>query len=343
VNIRDLAEHLNVSIGTVSRALNARTGVSADTRLRVMEAAKRLNYVPNQSGRSLRQGATGIIAAMIPTSEAKPLADTIFMGVLEGLRKYLDERRLDLMVLLSGPGDEAFAYLQRTVRRGLVDGLLISDTLRDDPRIDYLLDRQIPFVAFGRSRSGVDYPWIDLDFEGVARRAVARFVERGHQRIAVAQRADEINYPYILVEAFRAALSEHNLPVDPRLIIRAPGSEEGGYQLGQTIMSMTVRPTAVILTDDSMSVGLYRSLIDAGLMPGRDLAIVGLQETPSSRFLSPKLTGFYADYSALGAKLGEALIARMSGVDASAPKTVTRSVWPMELSPGESDSFGPSR
>lgn len=342
MNIRDLAEHLNVSIGTVSRALNSRTGVSDETRLRVVEAAKRLNYVPNQSGRSLRQGTTGIIAAMIPTSEAKPLVDTIFMDVLEGLRRYLDQRALDLMVLLSGPGDEAFAYLQRTVQRGLVDGMLISDTLRDDPRIDYLLERRIPFVAFGRSLSGENFPWVDLDFENVARCAVARLVERGHQRIAVAQRADELNYPYVLVEAFRAALLERNLPVDPRLIIRAPGSEEGGYRLGEIIMNMTPRPTAVVLTDDSMSVGLYRSLRDAGRMPGTDLAIVGLQETSSSRFLSPKLTCFRADFSKLGAKLGEALIATMPGVDVAVPKTVIRSVWPMELSPGESDNFGPA-
>ena len=310
--------------------------------MQVVEAAERLNYVPNQSGRSLRQGTTGLIAAMIPTSEAKPVADTIFMGVLEGLRKYLDKHALDLMVLLCGPGDEAFAYLQRTVRRGLVDGMLISDTLRHDPRIDYLVERQIPFVAFGRSQTGTDYPWVDLDFESAARQAVARIADLGHKRIAVAQRTDEINYAYLLVDAFCTTLSERGLPVEPRLIIRVPGSEEGGYRLGQSIISMKERPTAVLLTDDSMSVGLYRSLTDAGLMPGTDLAIIGLQETSNSRFLSPKLTCFRADYNKLGAKLGEALVARLPGFDSSVPKAVVQAIWPLELSPGESDSVGPA-
>ena len=84
-SIRDLARHLNISIGTVSRALNGRADVNAETRRRVLEAARSLNYAPNQSGRSLRQGTTNMVAFILETSRKMPLADTIFMSVLDGM------------------------------------------------------------------------------------------------------------------------------------------------------------------------------------------------------------------------------------------------------------------
>lgn len=343
MNIRDLARHLNVSIGTVSRALNARTGVSDETRRRVVEAARSLDYVPNQSGRSLRQGTTGLIAAMIPTSDDKPLADTIFMAVLEGLRKYLESLGLDLMVLISGPGEEAYANLERTVGRGLVDGILISETLRRDKRIDYLLEKRIPFVAFGRSATSGHYPWIDLDVESIAEQAVARLAGMGHRRIAVAARDGGINYPHLLVAAYEKALRRRGMGIDPNLILPTPGTEQGGYRLGQTIMDMADRPTAVILTEDSMTVGLYRRLTESGLSPGHDLAIVGFQETPSARFLSPKLTCFRGAYKDLGARLGEALLGTIPAYAAPEPNPLIQTLWPMEMVIGESDIHGPRR
>ncbi len=342
MNIRDLARHLNVSIGTVSRALNGRTDVSAETRRRVLEAARNLNYVANLSGRSLRQGVTGIIAAMIPTSEDMPLADTIFIAVLEGLRRFLDERDLDLMVLISGPEQEAYDYLRRTVQRRLADGILISDTLRLDPRIDYLLERHIPFVAFGRSQSVGDYPWIDLDVESMAEQAVERLVRLGHRRIAVAKRHGRINYPFLFVEAFAAAHRRLGLPLDPNLILPAAGNEEGGYHLGEALLSMREPASAVILMEDAMAVGLYRRLTEAGLAPGRDLAVIGFQETASGRFLSPKLTCFRGEHHGLGAALGEALLATIPAYALGEPGEVTQTTWRMEMIVGESDSFRPN-
>src|SRR5262249_23608678 len=193
VSIRDLARHLNVSIGTVSRALNGRRDVSEETRQRVLEAARTLNYAPNQSGRSLRQGTTNMVAFILETSRKMPLADTIFMSVLDGMREFLASRGLDLMVLMCGPDADNYEHLRRVVERGLADGLIICETRRIDTRIEYLLKRKTPFVAFGRSLTPGDYPWIDLDFEDVAERGVARLVSLGHRKIGVAIRNDGVN------------------------------------------------------------------------------------------------------------------------------------------------------
>jgi DNA-binding LacI/PurR family transcriptional regulator len=141
LSIRELAQHLNISIGTVSRALNGRSDVNAETRRRVLAAARELGYSPNQSGRSLRKGLTGMVAALIPTSREMPLADPFFSTVLDGFRLFLDERGLDLVIMPCGEQQDAFAFFQRAVARRLADGFLISETDHDDPRIAFLLER----------------------------------------------------------------------------------------------------------------------------------------------------------------------------------------------------------
>jgi DNA-binding LacI/PurR family transcriptional regulator len=338
LSIRELARHLNLSIGTVSRALNGKSDVNADTRERVMKAAVQLGYSPNQSGRSLRQGATGMVALLIPTNDKLEFTGTIFMRVLEGLRAFVHSRGLDVMVLLSGDGEEAYSYLRRTVERRLVDGLIISQTQRKDPRIDYLLEKRIPFVAFGRSRSGGTHSWVDLDFEGVAEAGVERLVTAGHRRIGAAVSTGEINYSYVFRDAFRRAMRKHGLPVDPKVVFHVANGEEGGYELGNRLiaMAMAERPTGIVIINQSMVVGLYSRLAEAGLVPGRDLSIIGFQEEPTARFLTPQVTCYRSDLDGLGERLGEALLARMA---AAGDKAVTpiQEIWPMRLVPGESD------
>ena len=105
-SIRELARHLNISIGTVSRALNGRSDVSAETRRRVLEAAERAQLCAQPIRPQPASGTTNMIAFLLETVKGMPLADTIFMTVLDGLRTALADRSLDLMVLMSGPDEE---------------------------------------------------------------------------------------------------------------------------------------------------------------------------------------------------------------------------------------------
>jgi len=340
VNIHDLARHLKVSIGTVSRALNGRSDVSAETRQRVLEAAEKLGYSPNQSGRSLRQGATGIIGFMIATNrERAAKGEAFFMSVLDGLQPFLAERGLDLVVLLCSADQDPFAYLRRIVERRIADGMIIAETQRTDPRIDYLMKRKLPFVAFGRSLSGGDHPWLDLDFEGVAEQAIDRLTRLGHKRIAVATASSEINYGYLFVDACRAALARRKIALTDELVIREPLTEAGGFRMGHRLMEMDDRPTAVLLVDNKMATGLYHQLYEANLVPGRDIAIIGFDDSPQAQYLSPALTCFRVSLADLGRKLGETLIAAMENKVSGAHPQQT--VWPMEIVIGESDGFRP--
>jgi DNA-binding LacI/PurR family transcriptional regulator len=227
------------------------------------------------------------------------------------------------------------------VDRHLADGIIISETRRFDSRIEYLIEKKTPFVAFGRSRTGGPYSWIDLDFEGVAEQAIERLAGLGHRRIALAVSNSEVNYNSLFADAYCAAMSRHGLPFDPAMIFEEDGNQEGGYRLGEMLLRMRDRPTALLLVHNAMTVGLYRRLTEVGLAPSKDLAIIGFQEEASGRFLSPRLTAFRSDLKALGVRLGEAMLAAMPERAGERPSAPLREVWPMELVAGESDGRGP--
>src|SRR5262249_34119085 len=154
-----------------------------------------------------------MVAFILETSRKLPLADTIFMSVLDGIREFLAGRGLDLMVLMCGADEDSYEHLRRVVERGLADGVIICETRRFDSRIEYLLERKTPFVAFGRSLTPGDYSWIDLDFEDVAERAVERLFAFGHRKIGLAVRNNEVNYNSLFAQAFRLAMSRRGIAI----------------------------------------------------------------------------------------------------------------------------------
>ncbi|MBX5131994.1 LacI family DNA-binding transcriptional regulator [Rhizobium lentis] len=338
--IRQLAEHLNISIGTVSRALNNKPDVNEETRRRVLAAAEDLGYVANQSGRSLRQGETKVIGLMIESSqEVVENADNFFLGVTSGLQHCFARHKLDLLMLPCPADEDPREYLKRMVARRVVDAMIISNTQRIDRRIDLLSRAKIPFVAVGRSLSPGKFPWVDLDFEGVAERAVERLVAHGHRRIAITAPSTEANLGYLFVDSYRRALERHGIRFDPSLVIRVKSSEQGGYHAAHELLQLEDRPTAVILIYEIMAIGLYRRLIESGVLPGRDLAVIGFRDAPRARFLQPSLSCFRMSLHDLGIAIGQTLLASMPAYRGLYPDGGRNIIWPLELSPGESDAF----
>ncbi len=341
MNIHDLAKHLNVSIGTVSRALNGRADVNDETRRRVLAAAKRFGYSPNQSGRSLRRGATGMVGFMIIPDRARANAgEAFFMKVFDGLQSVLAKHSLDLVIYYCGADQDPETYAKRIVERGLVDGLIVSQTNRIDKRIDYLIRRNFPFIAFGRSQSGGEHSWIDLDFEGVAEQSIDLLYRQGHRRIAVATSADDVNFGYIFLDACRASLARRGVELGDELVCREPMSEAGGYQLGDRLLAHKDRPTAIVLIDSSMALGLYTKLDEAGLTPGRDMAIVGFDLSPTyAQFLKPSLTQFRLSLLDLGRWLGEHMLTQIEAKKSDKTVSFVRKIWPMEIVLGGSTAM----
>lgn len=337
MGIRQLASELNLSIGTVSRALNDRPDVNADTRARVKAAAARLGYVPDQSGRSLRSGRTGIVAAVIPSRGADASADSGLLAILEGARRTLRNRQLDLIILFRGPDEDPLENLQRITQRRIADALIVSATRADDPRLAYLQAAGIDFVALGRSTGLVDIPSVDFDFESIAAEAARLFVRDGHRRIAVATSPDPLNYEVILHrslcdEAMRLGLAPEAVDILPLRCGRLDAA-------GRASLGGSAPVTAILACHESLAAGLYAELADLGLHVGGDVSVVCTFPVIDHRALAPTLTHFDADLDEVGVALAERLLAALPDQPATPCPPSVR--FPARLVPRA--SHGPAR
>ena len=257
------------------------------------------------------------------------------MVVLEGLRRFFSAQKLDLLVLLAELEHKDFSYLRRVVDRGLVDGVIIADIQFHDPRIDYLLPKQLPFVAYGRSQTAGRYSWIDFDFEGASAAAVERLVRQGHRRIVLGSVASDINYGSVVEVAFReASPGSVCRPVTHRSCASVTPSRAAtsSATAGCSWTHAPRPPCSPASGWRSVSIGASRK---PGSPPRRDLAVVAIVEEPNARFLRPQVTHFTVDLQGLGFRLGEALLQEMR--DSSKPPV--QELFPMRLSLGDSNSI----
>jgi DNA-binding LacI/PurR family transcriptional regulator len=335
--IAQLASELGVSTATVSRALNGKSDVNETTRNRVLEAAARLGYAANASARSLARGATNSVGFMIELNPETATTDNFFMGVFDGVQSVFSQHDLELVVLPCPTSGDPYHYLQRFVARNAVDAMIISATQRVDPRIDLLQARSIPFVTLGRSTSGKDYSWIDLDFEGVVATALERLAARGHSRIAVTVPASHINFAYLIRDTYRRAMKRLGLPFDSSLAVETIWTEQGGYDLADRLFELGDPPTAVLLMYEMISIGFFRRLQELKKRPGRDIGIIAFRDEPAIRFMSPSVTRFSLSLHDLGVGIAEAVLAQLPAFRERYPMGPVQRRWALELMPGESD------
>ncbi|MBP7001418.1 LacI family DNA-binding transcriptional regulator [Amaricoccus sp.] len=309
MGIRTLARELDLSIGTVSRALNGRPDVNESTRARVKAAAAAAGYEPNQSGRSLRKGCTGMVAALVPTSVIGPQVDSIFGRVFEGVRRTLHREDVDLMVLFRGPEEDPLANLQRVVSRRIADAIILTQTRRHDPRIACLEATGTRFVCFGRSADPGSHPWVDFDFETAAAEAARAFAAAGQRRLALVTNEFDLNYNDILRRVFRAeaerlgveaqilATRAYRLTDDSRAALADPGRA----------------PTAFLAGNETIAAGLYRELAALGRPVGRSSSMICALPALAPGAVAPTLSSFETDLDAVGCALGRHLLAILPG------------------------------
>lgn len=336
--ISKLAHELGLSTGTVSRALNNVPGVHDKTRRRVLEAAQRMGYEPNQAARTLALGQTKSIGFMIdldPDTAAN--GDNFFMGVFDGVQSLLTPLGLDLLVLPCPSKQHRFAYLDRVVARRLVDGMILSGMERSDPRIDLLHHAGLPFVALGRSETEIPFSWVDLDFEAVAASAVDRLVLKGHRRIAITVPFGDLNFGTVFLDAYKSALKRHKLPYDPKLVFQTGFGEDDGYDIVDAMVDLPDPVTAVVLIFEAAAIGIYRRLEERGLRPGEDLSLIGFRDEAMVRSLRPRLTRYEVSLSEVGKALARALIDQIDPSKGSTMPAAQIKV-PMTLLRGESDN-----
>lgn len=273
MNLKDLAQELGLSVTTVSRALNGFPEVSSQTRALVQAAAERHQYRPNASARRLALGRTDAVGLVLP-GPARGLDDAGLFEVIAATGGALAERGVDLLLLLATEQAPLAAY-ERALAARRVDAFVVVRTQLRDARLAMLSQRAVPFVAYGRSATLREpYAWLDFDHEAGAAQAARRLLAQGHGRVAYIGAAPRYDFAARRFDAFARTLAGQGGALFDGGVLRTATDAHAGHAAMRQLLALP-RPPGAVFVDNSMAgAGALQALLDAGLQPGRDIALL---------------------------------------------------------------------
>ena len=284
--IRHIAQELQVTAATVSRALSGHPAISAATRQAVLRTAKKLNYHLNGHASSLRSGRSRIIGVIIPSAEIH-----FFGSVVHGIEKLASEHNYTVLLYQSNEQVDFEKKGIATFLRSNVDGVIASVAKEATNLSHYKTLRRhgVPLVLFDRAWDiGAATVTIN-DYKG-AFMATRHLVEQGCSRIA--HIAGPLYIPIFQqrLEGYKEALRQAGLKVDERLIVQGQVSIESGYAAAKKLMSLKSAPDGIFAVEDFTALGALQQLKDSHIAVPQQVALAGFADEPFGEYITPSLT-----------------------------------------------------
>ena len=305
----DVARLAGVSRTTVSLVLNnvRSVHISAETRRRVLEAARKLHYFPHASAKRLAQGRTSTVALVWHRGPDVDYRDAFLPALLQGLTRVLKRHAYHLIFRPLEPDEPDEVFLE-LAQGHYADGLILSGPRADMPYLEELHRQGYPLVLHGQL-PGAEIPWVDVDNVQGARLAVEHLIRLGHRRIGMIT-----NAPMLYVsaqqrlEGYRQALSAAGLSYDEHLVGYGNFDEQSGVEAMQALLRLDDPPTAVFVASDMVALGALKAIWDKGLRVPEDIALVGFDDITTARFTTPPLTTVHVPALRLGEEVGRVLL-----------------------------------
>ena len=344
VNLRMLAEHLELSQTTVSLVLNnspSAKSIPQETRDRVTEAAKRLNYRPNYFARSLRQSRSMSVGVLAPD-----LSEGYFTRVMSGVVQELTSAHYFYFTACHDWKRELIEKYPVMLVERAVDGFLLLNTPADS------IDVPVPVVAISAHSAVKNVTNIVLDHHIAAEQALAHLVALGHRRIAFMRGPHAIPDSEFRWQSIQKVAREMQLKVEPALVIRIdsagwsmednyhPMAPEIGYRPMQALLDQTRDFTAIFCFNDIAAIGAIRALKDAGLTVPGDVSVVGFDDIQSAAYSTPSLTTVRQPLLEMGRRGAQTLLDRIANSEKEFPAEI---VMAPELVIRESTGPAPAR
>lgn len=323
----DVAKQANVSVQTVSNVLNNPAVVNETTLDRVSEVIAALGYRRNRAARSLRGRSSHLIGYCI--QEPTPgTVDALLDEFVHSFIKTASHSGYGLLLVTADSIEDELAVYDELWDSQAIDGLALSAIERDDRRISALQDRQIPFVAFGRSGVSIDHSWVDVDGQTGVRLAVDHLVECGHRRIAFLGWLADSGNGEDRLSGWKLSCQAAAIPIEKRRIARAENNTASAREATKQLMQGARKPTAIVCASDTLAIGAYQGLRALGLRPGEDVAVIGYDDSPAAVIVEPPLSSVRQPVDDVGRAVFAELHRRLSGEPAAqvlfAPTLVIR-------------------
>jgi LacI family transcriptional regulator len=309
VTIREVAARAGVALSSVSRTLSGHPDVSPAMRTRVEAAVQALGYEPDLLAQSLRSGTTRTIGFII-----RDIANPLFALVARACEQELRRNGYSMILMNSDGSVETESKNFLLLRRRRVDGVIASIVAEDSPYIrKTIISLRAPLVLLDRQMVDLKVSAVITDhFTGVYD-ATTYLISKGHRNIAFVTGAEYVYTTRDRLRGFTQAFVDARLPVPKKWMALGGFDSEYATTHTRNFLSKKPRPTALIAGGIGSTAGSLRAINELGIVIGKDIAFVALDEWPLFDLFSPRISSVYRDAQAMGGEAAHLMLEMLNG------------------------------
>jgi LacI family transcriptional regulator len=307
VTIRDVAEVAGVSVSTVSRVLNDKDDVAADTYDKVQQVISELDYSSSLAAKSMRSHRTNVIGLIVPDVE-----DSFSIQVMKGVNQAISELDYDLIIYTSGSVKKRSAakreqHFVSLLNGGITDGIIIVTPTATS------FSTAAPVVAVDPNNESPECPAVIAANHAGVLAAIEYLIGLGHRRIGFIGGRPDLQSARQRLQGYRDTLYQAGIPLDPDLIAVGDFTRQTGRSCGRQLLALPQPPTAIFAANDQSAIGASEAACEMGLHVPDDLSVIGFDNIPEAVYFNPSLTTVDQFIDKMGYVATEMLIGLIQG------------------------------
>jgi LacI family transcriptional regulator len=310
----DVAKLAGVSRSTVSIVLsglrNNRVPISESTRVKVLDAARKLGYVPNVLARSLRSGSSQTVGFLMPTTQ-----NPHYWEILAGAEEEITARGYHLSLAIANLNPERELNCLRSLAQQRLDGVIVIPTFLEKIN-EEMGDNWAWRTPVVITQPVKDADWVFFDFRRGDEQVMDHLISMGHHRIGLIDGGARLDIALVRQTVYKTKLAAVNIPLDDLLLCRCGNLPDEGYQVARGLLDLSDPPTAIWAVNDLIAIGVLRAVYESGRRVPEDVAVVGYDNTAVTELLYPPLTTVNIPARQLGRRAAQILFRRLENPNA---------------------------
>ncbi len=307
--LRDIAKELNVSISTVSRALQDNPRISVKTKKKVLELARQYNYFQTKHVNPFLSKKINAIGVIVPGIKYH-----LYAMAISGIEKVLEKHHLQIIICQSNESYAREKILVKGLMEAGVSGFIVSLASKTKEFDHFLevIENKVPLVFFNRLCDEVDADKVVIDNFKAAFDATQHLIDVGCSRIAYIGGPKFLQISLTRLLGYKQALANENIPINEAFIESSDFTREGNLNAARKLLYAPKHPDGILAFSDQVAIGAMLAAKERGLRMPEDIAIIGFNNEPLSEFLEPTLTSVEQPSYEMGVQAAQLIIERIA-------------------------------
>ncbi|MEQ4480881.1 LacI family DNA-binding transcriptional regulator [Cohnella silvisoli] len=316
-NRKEVARLAGVSEATVSRVLNGIGPMKESTRVRVIEAAKQLNYELNAVASSFARGKSGNLGVVLPHVPKVHLFSTYYFSeILSGIGEAVRSKGYGLLLLFRDPAtvyDYVSLFRTQRVDACIILGASAVDT--DMEGVNRLAEERLPFCVMDQRFDNPSVSVVAADHEQGSYEAVKHLIDKGYRKIGFLNGSPQYSNSWDRMTGYRKALNDAGIKLDESIIYEGNYSRTSGNRAANLVYADLEKLDAIFVSNDRMAIGLMQGLRERGCQLPEDLKVVAYDDSDAASLTEPPLTTVKVPFYEMGRLAAEKLLSRLTDKD----------------------------